>query len=563
LYKKDKMMTSYIHEATGDTLQDTSAPRLRWREHELTLATVLCVLGVCGPIWTILDNSWAGLIREHGNAFVNNRVPFNYFRNVFLPDTVVPVMLYLAFLQMNFFILPRLLQTGTPVKGSFTFHFARSGGIDMQGDSGKVLKRTIGAVIYTLVLVIFLGAGWGLAVFYKEAYWYASPTNDFDPRQIIMGDGLKNAFSAMILYMFYACVREAIISRLYQSSQWKGFRIRLTNQITLWFTIYFVLFAFLVAFTQVDKITAPFFFGCVPGIILTFLTEIFWLFPSKGDKTLLRGSNLRRLLGSTLLLAIPFSAIFAMTLNDGKIFMPFLLAAWMIQVFAITPIAWFIYRWRKDAILRFRGLEIALDQSEADLQFLRSQINPHFLFNSLNTLYGTALQENAFRAAEGIQKLGDMMRFMLHENHEEKIPMYKEIEYLKNYIDLQKLRTQSSPDITITANIESANCDHMIAPMLLIPFVENAFKHGISLKDRSWVDIRLSCDAKGILFEVKNSVHIRQDSDPEKDRSGVGMKNVVNRLRLIYPGKHEFFVNGNDREFFIQLLIEPGKITKL
>ncbi|HVU55183.1 MAG TPA: histidine kinase [Puia sp.] len=553
------MMTSH-----SDALQEPSAPRLRWREHELTLATVLCLLGVCGYIWRILDNSWAILNKEYGEAFYNNHVPFNYFTNIFLPEISVPIMLYLAFLQMNFFILPRLLQTDASVKGSFTFHFARSGGIEMKGASGVALKRTIWAVLYTILLVILLGAGWGLAVFYREAYVYASPTNDFDPRQIIMGHGLKKAFLVMTFYLFYACVREGVISRLTQPSQWRAFRIRLTNQITVWFTIYFAIFGFLTAFDQVDmRMTPILFFAIIPGIVLTFITLIFWLFPSKGDQPLLKGNNLRRLLVSTLLLAIPFSFLFVVIADEPRVFIPFLLGAWIFQLFLITPISWFIYRWRKDSILRFRGLEIALDQSEADLHFLRSQINPHFLFNSLNTLYGTALQENAFRAAEGIQKLGDMMRFMLHENHQEKIPMYKEIEYLKNYIDLQKLRTQSSPDITINADIEGGSCDHMIAPMLLIPFVENAFKHGISLKEKSWVDIRLQCDTKGILFEVRNSVHIRKDTDPEKDRSGVGMKNVVNRLRLIYPGKHEFFVNGNDREFFIQLLIEPGKIAKL
>jgi len=558
LYKKDKMMTSH-----NDAPQEPSTPRLRWREHELTLATVLCILSVCGYIWRILNNSWALLNKEYGDAFFNNNVPFNYFTNIFLPEVSVPILVYLCFLQMNFFILPRLLQTDSPVKGSFTFHFARSGGIDMKGASGVVLKRTIWAVLYTILLVILLGAGWGLATFYREAYYYSQPGNDFDPRQIIMGHGLKKAFWVMSFYLFYACVREAIISRLMQPSQWRSFRIRLTNQITVSFAVYFAIFYFLISFGLADEKIFPVMFGCIPGIVLTFITHIFWVFPAKGDKPLLKGINLRRLIGSSLLWAIPFSFLFVIAIDEPKVFVPFLLSALLVQLFLITPIAWFIYRWRKDSILRFRGLEIALDQSEADLQFLRSQINPHFLFNSLNTLYGTALQENAFRAAEGIQKLGDMMRFMLHENHQEKIPMYKEIEYLKNYIDLQKLRTQSSPDITITADIDGASCDHMIAPMLLIPFVENAFKHGISIKDKSWVEIRLSCDTKGILFEVKNSVHIRKDSDPEKDRSGVGMKNVVNRLRLIYPGKHEFFVNGNDREFFIQLLIEPGKITKL
>lgn len=539
---------------------ESSTPRLRWREHELILATVICVLSIAGSIWQTLDNSWAWLNKEYGDPFYNNNIPFNYATNVLLPNISVAVLLYFSFLIMNFSILPRLLQTDAPVKGSFTFHFARSGGIEMKGDSGAVLKRTLWGIVYTLLIMIILGTGWGIAIFYRNRYVYSVPGYEMDPRQVIMAGGLKKAFWIIVAYLLYASIREAAIGSLTHSSQWRAFRIRLTNQITGALTGYFILFYFLFRFDVMgDKAYGLFFWP--PPIVLTYLTHIFWLFPFKGQRSFFKGPVLRRLLWSTLLWVIPFSLGFCIAVDEPKIFMPTLLTAWFFSLLLVTPLSWFIYRRRKDSILRFRGLEIALDKSEADLQFLRSQINPHFLFNSLNTLYGTALQENAYRAAEGIQKLGDMMRFMLHENHQEKIPMYKEIEYLKNYIDLQKLRTQSSPDILIGSDIDGSGCDHMIAPMLLIPFVENAFKHGISLQERSWVNIRLHCDTKGILFEVRNSVHIRKDSNPEKDRSGVGMKNVVNRLRLIYPGKHEFFVNGNDKEFFIQLLIEPGKIT--
>ncbi|MBN9384353.1 MAG: histidine kinase [Chitinophagaceae bacterium] len=539
---------------------ESSPARLRWREHELILATVICVLTVAGNIWKVLDNSWTSLNKEYGDPFYNNDVPFNYATNILLPNISVAILLYLSFLVMNFSILPRLLQTDAPVKGSFTFHFARSGSIEMKGDAGRVLKRTIGGIIYTLLLMVILGAGWGLAIFYRNRYVYSIPGNEMDPRQVIIAGGLKKAFWAILVYLLYASIREAAISKLTQSSQWKAFRVRLANQVSGYFVVYCAIIYYFFCFDIIDD-KAYALFIWIPPAVFIYLTHIFWLFPFKGNRSIFKGPVFRRLLLSTLLWLIPFSIVFCLAVEESKIFMPTLLGAWLFALLLVTPLSWFIYRWRKDSILRFRGLEIALDKSEADLQFLRSQINPHFLFNSLNTLYGTALQENAFRAAEGIQKLGDMMRFMLHENHQEKIPMYKEIEYLKNYIDLQKLRTQSSPDILIESDIDGSGCDHMIAPMLLIPFVENAFKHGISLQERSWVNIRLHCDAKGILFEVRNSVHIRKDNDPEKDKSGVGMKNVVNRLRLIYPGKHDFFVNGNDKEFFIQLLIEPGKIT--
>jgi len=228
-----------------------------------------------------------------------------------------------------------------------------------------------------------------------------------------------------------------------------------------------------------------------------------------------------------------------------------------VQLLIITPISWLVYQRKKDELQLLRGAEKAIAKSKADLQFLRSQINPHFLFNVLNTLYGTALQENAGRTASGIQKLGDMMRFMLHENHLEFIHMSKEIEYLKNYVALQKLRTQSSSEIIIEENIIDQNCNHKIAPMLLIPLVENAFKHGISLKEKSWIQINLECNEKNILFEVRNSMHPRRDNDPEEERSGIGFKNVLERLKLIYGGKFQISVNGDGKEFFVQLSIQP------
>ncbi len=212
----------------------------------------------------------------------------------------------------------------------------------------------------------------------------------------------------------------------------------------------------------------------------------------------------------------------------------------------------------EDKILQMRGLQTALGQSEADLQFLRSQINPHFLFNVLNTLYGTALQEDASRTAGGIQRLGDMMRFMLHENHHlNRIPMSKEIDYRKNYIALQELRTESTSEIVVDTIIDENFPEYMIAPMLLIPFVENGFKHGISLREPSWIKLRLHNEGDRILFELRNSIHARKGDDPEKERSGIGLKNVLHRLKLLYPNRHEFYMHQDEKEFFVQLSIQP------
>ncbi|GEP98810.1 sensor histidine kinase [Chitinophaga cymbidii] len=225
----------------------------------------------------------------------------------------------------------------------------------------------------------------------------------------------------------------------------------------------------------------------------------------------------------------------------------------------VIPLAWWLFKMRlsrKDEVL---SLEKALGRSSANLDFLRSQINPHFLFNALNTLYGTALQENAPRTSEGVQRLGDMMRFMLHENHLEKIELSKEIAYLQNYVSLQRLRTQASEDIKIEVNVEEDDCDHTIAPMLLIPFVENAFKHGISLRKRSWIVVSLSCDRTHIYFDAYNSVHPKPENDPEKASLGIGLNNVKRRLALLYPRKHELSIRQTATEFFVHLTIDTTR----
>ena len=226
------------------------------------------------------------------------------------------------------------------------------------------------------------------------------------------------------------------------------------------------------------------------------------------------------------------------------------------QLLFTAPLSWYLYKHRMRVDYEIKGLQTALGRSAADLNFLRSQINPHFLFNVLNTLYGTALQEHAERTSEGIQKLGDMMRFMLRENLQEKISLTREIEYLNNYIGLQTLRTQLSPDISIYTEIEDHVGVLQIAPMLLIPFVENAFKHGISLKEPSSIRITLVTKDKTLYFDVSNSIHPKSSTDPEKDNNGIGLNNVKQRLSLMYPNRHELSIRESGREFFVHLTIQ-------
>jgi hypothetical protein len=251
-----------------------------------------------------------------------------------------------------------------------------------------------------------------------------------------------------------------------------------------------------------------------------------------------------------LLLTIPLTRY-----NGGAYYFIGLLITTAVVAIVIMPVSWWIYSARSARANTLKGLKTALTHTEAGLDFLKWQINPHFLFNALNTLYGTALQEQATATGHGIQQLGDMMRFMLHDNVLEHIALSKEIAYLQNYIALQRLRTQGAPDIIIDVNIDEALCDHNIAPMLLIPFVENAFKYGISLRNKSRISVSLSCTNDKIYFDVYNSIHLNRSAEIENESMGIGINNVRQRLNLLYPGKHDLNIRETASEFFVHMTL--------
>ncbi|MES1219966.1 MAG: histidine kinase, partial [Bacteroidota bacterium] len=410
------------------------------------------------------------------------------------------------------------------------------------------------------LIILLLGTALNVGTYYLNQWQFNYPGfsiffNKNNPNsQMDLFWGYVITIFLLVIYGLYACAREVIIHFIERPGSRRSLRILICNQVTTFLTNYLLFPVFILTFHLVHEHDAGIGnFLFVISVFLVFMSNTYWLFPLKGEGSFFRRQIIVRLLLSTFIYTVPFIAPFDL---PGRLLF-ILLILWGIQLFITTPITWVVYQIRKDKILALIGAQKALAKSNTDLQFLRSQINPHFLFNVMNTLYGTALQENAQLTAEGIQKLGDMMRFMLHENNLDFIPMEKEINYLKNYISLQKLRTQSSPEIIIEDNIREQNCNHQIAPMLFIPLVENAFKHGISLKEKSWIKINLECNAGNIIFEVRNSMHPKNENDPEKDRSGIGFRNVVHRLKLIYPGKHQITVNGDGKEFLVQLAIQP------
>ncbi len=509
--------------------------KVRWREHEILFVTILVAVQISLSLLKISNHAGEQLEIDFASRFKENGIAFIYWRNVLLPQISSLLLMYLSYLSINLLILPLIK------KISFS-------------DFEKLLTINVIKTILSIAAISYL-----LAISVNVISCYAKPHlfnyggyrflslfgyNDKPLSNLF--SGFDRAIGFVIFLTAFAGLRELIIWLIEKPDDKREFRVLIVNNTT---PLSFIYFLMLFLINPVHEVFITY-FSCVTPVFLLYIYLTFWLFPFKGDDSFLKLPVLLRLLLATFIGTLPF--IFLYWNNDLFQF----LILWAFLLLIVTPLSWMLYQQRKDKIIQLRGMETALAKSNADLQFLRSQINPHFLFNALNTLYGTALKENSEHTAEGIQKLGDMMRFMLHENNLDFIPMFKEIEYLKNYIALQKLRTQSSPDILIEDNIDEANCNRNIAPMLLIPFVENAFKHGISLKAKSWINIKLECAETLITFQVRNSIHNRFAGDTEKDKSGIGLKNVAERLKLLYPAKHELIVSEDKNEFILKLIIK-------
>ncbi len=193
--------------------------------------------------------------------------------------------------------------------------------------------------------------------------------------------------------------------------------------------------------------------------------------------------------------------------------------------------------------------------TDLELNFLKSQINPHFLFNTLNNIYSLSLQKSD-RSPEMILKLSDLMRYMLYECNVATVSLKREIQFLEDYIALEKIRHGDKAEITFTVEGETENKN--IPPLLLIPFVENAFKHGINAQfGNAWVHIKLKLDtnATAFLFSIENNKPTLPE--PKKQlNGGIGIENAKKRLHMIYPKTHQLRIEETNNTFIVELSIE-------
>ena len=206
-----------------------------------------------------------------------------------------------------------------------------------------------------------------------------------------------------------------------------------------------------------------------------------------------------------------------------------------------------IFRFTVDWFLNERiQRDLENQRLSAELSFLKSQINPHFLFNSLNSIYSLAYQKSD-TTPEAILKLSEIMRYMLYECNDNKVELTKELQYLQNYIDLQKIRFGNKAFINYEVHGEVTN--QYIVPLLLISFIENAFKHGVANDPASPIVLKINLSDSHLYFFVQNKKHTHN-----RDASGgIGLINVRRRLDLLYPSKYNLEIRDETDTYTVQL----------
>jgi two-component system LytT family sensor kinase len=201
---------------------------------------------------------------------------------------------------------------------------------------------------------------------------------------------------------------------------------------------------------------------------------------------------------------------------------------------------------------------LIIANQQIELKSLKDQINPHFLFNTLNNLYGLTSQDPP-KAAEVVMRLGQLMQYMLYEGNLTQVLLRKEIEYVQNYVALERIRYGERLHLSLQLNgaIESV----FIAPLILLPFVENAFKHGVSRQlDEAWIQMHLTVGPGELVFKVENS---KPEGPDTESATGIGLPNIAKRLQLIYPGRHQLRQLNGAGTYLVTLKIEliPGDFS--
>lgn len=218
----------------------------------------------------------------------------------------------------------------------------------------------------------------------------------------------------------------------------------------------------------------------------------------------------------------------------------------LMHLLAVTAIAYFVRMRQKDREIQ----QLREQQLQLELDVLKAQVQPHFFFNTLNNIYSLALQQSV-QTAPVVQRLASMMRYILYETSMKKVPLNNEIRFLQDYIELENIRHDNNKQVTFT--IQGNTEDFRVPPLLLLPFVENAFKHGLDQETgNGWIDITILIENNQLNLQVCNSL----PAGIASGNTGMGLQNVRKRLELLFPGAHQLEIEKKESEFRILLNLQ-------
>lgn len=202
---------------------------------------------------------------------------------------------------------------------------------------------------------------------------------------------------------------------------------------------------------------------------------------------------------------------------------------------------------------RLYKLQVRADLLNTQLNNLTQQLNPHFLFNTLNYLYGTALLENAQNTANGIDMMAEMMRYTVTGVQQTFVPLNDEVSFIKSYLQLQQLRMATASNLTVLADIDVPESNLRIAPLLLLPFIENAFKFGISTDHDARINLSIKLDTGKLTANFSNTIIPGRDN---VKGTGNGIVSSKRRLALLYPDTHNLIISTTDKEYRALLVLD-------
>ena len=483
---------------------------------------------------SVLLFSWQGLGDQLPNAaadqeghFADAGAQYGYYKHYYIPNIIRYITWFICFMFINFKLISNIQESGIRY--------------------GTLAK--LGACF-----LIILGINIATDVYLKAYLWFTMQNEDKALSFVFQSNFILSLW-LVFAFAVYTLIKYGGLLIL-SNAETNPSKLAFFNnsQITLWIMV--GLMALLLAIF-ISPVAFIIWIAVIPTIII-FSNLVYYKFipvamHKKRPKLFL---TVMVILAGFVAWCIITLAIIPATSDEGAGYISAFVTSFFL-VLVVTPSLWFWYHYQQKRKDNLQALEKKLGHSTAQLDQLRTQIHPHFLFNALNTVYGLAITEQAPQTSDAIEKISEMMRFMLRENQEAFIPLEKDLDYLRNYIAIQQMRLGPQSQIDLVTEIPTDTAPTLtIAPMLMIPFVENAFKHGISLQAHSFIHLVIRVDGEKLTFSLHNSTHDRiWLNDPEKYNHGIGLSNVKQRLNLLYPDKHLLSVKEEDDSYKVELTI--------